>query len=106
MVTEDKMQTLIQNLTKSLTPKKSQKIIINHENNLNKIQSMLNSNKPELLVLESEKESHNIKTNSIAYKLIMDGKWRSIETKNIKRKRDGANLLLKVTLIKSLVSTV
>ena len=81
------------------TPLKTcQKIIINHKHDLNKIQSIINSKNPELLVLESEKASLNIRTNSIAYKLMMDDGWIGIETKCIKRKRDFKGLL-KITLI-------
>ena len=81
------------------TPLKTcQKIIINHKHDLNKIQSIINSKNPELLVLESEKASLNIRTNSIAYKLMMDDGWIGIETKSIKRKRDLKGLL-KITLI-------
>ena len=80
------------------TPLKTcQKIILNHKHNLNKIQSIINSKNPEVLILESEKASLNIRTNSIAYKLVMDDGWIGIETKHIKRKRDKG--LLKITLI-------
>ena len=78
---------------------KSQKIIINHKHNLNKIQSMINSKNPEILVLESENLELNLKTNSIAYKLIMDNNWIGIETKQIKRNRDNNGKLLRITLI-------
>ena len=78
--------------------KRCQKIIINHKHDLNKIQSIINTKNPELLVLESEKASLNIRTNSIAYKLMIDDGWIGIETKSIKRKRDLKGLL-KITLI-------
>jgi hypothetical protein len=64
------------------TPLKTcQKIIINHKHDLNKIQSIINSKNPELLVLESEKASLNIRTNSIAYKLMMEWMMAGLELK-------------------------
>ena len=77
--------------------KPSQKIIITHKYNLDKIKSIIKSKNPEVLLLESENASLNTKTNSIAYKLVMDGKWIGIETRRIKRKRDDG--LLRITLI-------
>ena len=79
--------------------KPHQKIIINHKHNLNKIQSIIKSKNPEVLVLESWNASLNLKTNSIAYKLVMDDGWIGTETRHIKRKRDEDNGLLKITLI-------
>jgi hypothetical protein len=73
------------------------KIIVNNEHNLNKIQSIVKSKNPEILVLESENRSLNLKTNSIAYKLMIEDYWVGIETMRIKRKRDDE--LLKITLI-------
>ena len=80
-----------------MSSKLCQKIIVNNEHNLNKIQSIVKSKNPELLILESGKASLNLKTNSIAYKLVTDENWIGIETKKIKRKRDDG--LLKITLI-------
>jgi len=77
----------------------SQKIIINNEHNLSKIKSIIKSNNPEVLILESGKASLNLRTKSIAYKLVMDDGWIAVETKRIKRKRDKNNGLLKITLI-------
>jgi len=76
----------------------SQKIIINNEYNLSKIKSIIKSKNPEVLILESGKASLNLKTNSIAYKLVMDDGWVGVETLRIKRKRDNCGLL-KITLI-------
>jgi hypothetical protein len=77
--------------------KTCQKIILNNKHNLNKIRSIIISKNPEVLILESEKASSNVRTHSIAYKLVMDDSWIGIETKHIKRKRDTG--LLKITLI-------
>ena len=77
---------------------KSQRIIITNGHNLSKTRSIIKSKNPEVLILESGKASLNLKTNSIAYKLVMDDGWVGVETKRIKRKRDNCGLL-KVTLI-------
>ncbi|ODS37136.1 MAG: hypothetical protein A7316_04980 [Candidatus Altiarchaeales archaeon WOR_SM1_86-2] len=79
--------------------KSCRKIIVSHNHNLNKVQSIIKSKNPEVLVLESGKASLNLRTNSIAYKLVMDDNWIGIETTHIKRKRDAGNELLKITLI-------
>ena len=80
---------------------KSQKIIINHNHNLSKIHSIIKSKSmtPEVLVLESKNTSLNLKTNSIAYKLIMADNWIGIETRRIKRNIDNNGKLLRITLI-------
>ena len=78
---------------------KSCKIIIGHNHTLNKVQSIIKSKNPEVLILEPENSSLNLKTNSIAYKLIMDDNWIGIETKQIKRNRDNNGKLLRITLI-------
>lgn len=77
---------------------KTAKIIINRSHNMNKIKDIINAKDPHILVLESEKSSYNIETNSIAYKLIMDYRWLGIEQKTIKRNRDDGTLL-RITLI-------
>ena len=84
---------------KTMSSNSSQKIIINNEHNLSKIKSIIKSKNPEVLTLESGKASLNLRTNSIAYKLVMDDGWVGVETTRIKRKRDKDNGLLKITLI-------
>ena len=78
--------------------KSSQKIIVNNNHNLNKIQSIINSKNIEVLILESENALLNLKTNSIAYKLVMGSNWVGIETRSTRRNRDNGKLL-KITLI-------
>ena len=56
-----------------MSSKTYRKIIINHKHNLNKIHSIINSKNPEVLILESENPKLNLKTNSLAYKLVMEG---------------------------------
>jgi len=53
-----------------------------------------------MLVLESDKSLLNLKTNSIAYKLVMDYEWVGIEVRGIKRKKDPCRLL-RITLIRN-----
>jgi len=82
----------------NISLKPYQKIIINYKHNLNKIKSIIKSKNLEVLVLESKESQLNLKTNSLAYKLVMDDGWIGIESKHIKRKRDKSGLL-KITLI-------
>ncbi|ODS36597.1 hypothetical protein BEH94_04105 [Candidatus Altiarchaeales archaeon WOR_SM1_SCG] len=79
---------------------RTKKISINQKHDMVKVKDIINANNPDMLVLESDKSLLNLKTNSIAYKLVMDYEWVGIEVRGIKRKKDPCRLL-RITLIRN-----